>query len=133
LKYISEFLDKNLRHSRIEPDELLGDGEFESLINKTYHLALRAASDEIDSTDEIFSIELEKLFSSYRKYSYFFNFMDAQNSDITRLSAVVTEHQTEIARPTARNKALARKMDKYQTQSHGTRNLLRAICRRFRT
>ena len=49
--------------------------------------------------------------------------MDAQNSDITRLSAVVTEHQTEIARLTARNKALARKMDKYQAQPHGTRHL----------
>jgi hypothetical protein len=131
--YISEFLDKNLRHSRIEPYEVPGDGDFESLINKTYHLALRAASDEMDSTDEIFSIEVEKLFSSYRKYSDFFNFMDAQNSGMARLSAAVTEHQTEIAKLTAQNKALAGKMDKYQTQSHGTRNLLRTICRRFRT
>lgn len=100
-EYVDEFLDETLRHSHVRNDAALeGDG-FESLVNRAYRLALRVASDEITVADESFSVEVGRLFSDYKKYSYFSSFIDKQTSEIARLTATVGEQETQVSNLTS--------------------------------
>lgn len=96
-EYVDEFLDETLRHSHITNGAAVEGNDFESLVNRAYRLALTAASDEIAITDEGFSVEVERLFSDYKKYSFFSSFIDRQTSDITRLTAAVSERESQAS------------------------------------
>jgi glycosyltransferase involved in cell wall biosynthesis len=96
-EYCSDFLDEKLRHSHIKSASASAANDFELLVDRAYRLASAAASDEVDVVSEIFSTEVNKLLSDYEKYSYFASLIDQQTSDITRLTATVSDHESRVS------------------------------------
>ena len=109
-EYIDEFLDEALRHSHVSNLIATEGDDFKSLVNRTYRLALRVASDELAVGDAEFSVEVERLFSDYKKYSYFSKFIDKQTSDITHLSAIVSDQESRVASLTSEIASLTSKV-----------------------
>lgn len=99
-EYISDFLDEKLRHSHVRGEALMEESNFESIVNRTYRLALAAAADEIDIASQVFFTEVQKLISEFKQYSYFAKFIDKQTSDINLLNATVTERESQVLRLT---------------------------------
>ena len=106
-EYIDGFLDETLQHSQVRNDAVAEGDDFESLVKRAYRLALRAASDETDVAEESFSVEVERLFSDYKKFSYFSSIIDKQTSDITRLPTTVNERESLVSSLTDQVASLA--------------------------
>ncbi len=96
-EYVTDFLDEKLRHSHIKIPTASVANDFESLVDRTYRLALATASNEVDDASEIFSTEVDKLLSEYERYSYFARFIDKQTSDITRLTTTVSDRESRVS------------------------------------